>query len=1051
MDIKRSNVKDILELNRVQKGMLFNSLKEENNSLYNIQICIDIKGSLSIDTLEAAIHQTQKDNDVLRSVFEWEKTSKPLQIILKESSFNFKAYALSELPVTTIDEYIEKDKEQDFELSKETPVRMTLISADNDTHTLIITHHHILYDGWSTGIILKELFTNYYNLDNGHQKQGNVKANYKSTVAAMSQGYDTAIEYGSWKSYLEGYEIKELNTAAIKTQRSAGEIKQHTQTFPLEGISTISKKHKLTKAAIMYSAYGMLLQKYLNTNDVVFGAPVSSRNPMIKDAEDMVGNFINTVPIRCQRTSGTSLLDNIKRVNARMKEQSDIAKATASYGEIKKALGLRPDQELFDSILAIENYPLDLKAINQNKDFKIQLRSSYEHIETPLMVQVFFKEHIEVSYQYHTNHFSQEFIKRFATHFNKMLKAIVETPKKPFENIRYLTTSEEKQLIQEFNKTTLNFSKDRMILDAFAHWVSATPNATAIRFQEEEISYATLQEKVDRFAKVLVAKGVTVGDIVPVCLHPSIEMLVGMLAVMRSGAAYAPVDPEYPEDRIAFILKDTDAKAMLTHSALHQSVGEKYKGHIIDLDKEHESSDKSLDIKVSADQRAYVIYTSGTTGTPKGVIISHAALFNFMKSMETILDLTARTRFLGVTSFTFDISILEFFLPLTTGGQLILANDEQSKNPELLQEYIAKTIPTHIQATPSRWQMLLDAGWKNDEQACVLSGGEPLTEKLASQLIQRAPKNLWNMYGPTETTIWSCAKLIVANKSVNIGKPIGNTQIHITDNDMNLLPAGITGELCISGDGVAIGYLNREELTASKFLKNPFFKGKRLYRTGDLARWLPNGEIQCLGRKDNQVKIRGFRIELGEIDAHLEKIQGINQAITLVKESITGVKQLISYVNVSDKFDVDAKLITEKLQEKLPGYMIPKLFVEVDEFQLMVSGKVDRKKLLEDYSNIAANKNYTPPRTELEKKLAEIIQELLGLEKVGVSDNFFELGGDSLTMMNFILRLKKEFEVNIPFNIFFQYQNIDALAKMINISTSMPKEMEYDEGETIFI
>ncbi len=1049
MDIKRSNVKDILELNMVQKGMLFNALKEENNSLYNIQICIDIKGNLNTDTLAAAIHQTQKDNDVLRSVFEWEKTSKPLQIILKESDINFKAYTLADLTVNSIEEYIEEDKHQGFELSTETPVRVTLISEDSKTHTLIITHHHILYDGWSTGIILKELFTNYYNLDKEHADQGQVKASYKHTVLAMGKGYDKKNVSAKWESYLEGYEIKELNTTAIKTHSDSGEIKQHTLTFPLEGIATISKKHKVTKAAIMYAAYGMLLQKYLNTNDVVFGAPISSRNPMIKDAEDVVGNFINTAPIRCQRTLGTSLLDTIQNINARLKEQSDISQANVSYGEIKKIIGLRPDQELFDSILAIENYPLDLKAINQNDDFKIQLRSSYEHIETPLMVQVFFKKHVEVSYQYHTDHFSEEFIKRFATHFNKMLKAIVETPKKSFENIRYLTTSEEAQLIQEFNKTALSFNTDSTILEAFDHWANTTPEATAIRFQDQEISYGTLQEKVNNLAQLLVAKGITLKDIIPVYLYPSIEMLVGMLAVMRSGAAYAPIDPEYPEDRIAFILKDTAAKVMLTHSALRQNVSKKYKGHVIDLDNEHESDNESFDEKVTADQRAYVIYTSGTTGTPKGVMISHAALYNFMKSMEAILDPTTKTRFLGVTSFTFDISILEFFLPLTIGGQLVLANDEQSKNPELLQKYIAKTIPTHIQTTPSRWQMLLDAGWKNEEQACILSGGEPLTEKLASQLIQRAPKNLWNMYGPTETTIWSCAKLITADEPVNIGKPIGNTQIHITDNDMNLLPAGVVGELCISGDGVAMGYLNRAELTEAKFLKNPFLKGKQLYRTGDLARWLPNGEIECLGRKDNQVKIRGFRIELGEIDSQLEKIQGINQAITLVKESATGVKQLISYLNVSQQ--INTKTITEKLQEKLPRYMIPKLFVEVAEYPLMVSGKMNRKKLLEEYGSITASENYAPPKTELEKKLAKIIQELLGLEKVGVSDNFFELGGDSLTMMSFILRLKKEFEINIPFNTFFQYQNIEALAKMIKISMAMPKEMEHDEGETIFV
>ncbi|WP_340202269.1 amino acid adenylation domain-containing protein [Ascidiimonas sp. W6] len=1050
MDIKKSNVKDIVELNMVQKGMLFNSLKEGNNSLYNIQVCIDISGSLHLDTIAAAIKQVQKDNDVLRSVFEWEKTSKPLQIILKETAFNFKTYILSELSENTIEEYIEKDKQKSFDLTNETPVRITLVSTGEDIQTLIITHHHILYDGWSTGIILKELFTNYYNLNKEHFLQGQIKTNYKNIVAAINKGYDKARAYENWEAYLQGYEIKELNTSVLnKAHHNFREIKQYSRSFSLENITAFSQRHKVTKAAIMYAAYGILLQKYLNTDDIVFGTPVSNRNPLLTGADEVVGNFINTLPVRCQHNSGDSVLEVIKNVNIRLKEQSDLSQSAVSYGEIKKIMGLRPDQVLFDSILAIENYPLDLKAINQNEEFKIELRSSYEHIETPLMLQVFFEEHITVSYLYHTNYFSNEFIERFALHFNTILNEIVQTPEKSVENIQYLTPSEEAQLIHEFNKTELNLAKDSTVLEAFDYWVNTTPEAIAINFQDEEITYGALHKKVNSFAKLLTANGVKSEDIIPVCLYPSIDMLVGLLAVMKSGGAYVPVDPEYPEDRISFIIKDTKAKAILTHSSLYKNFNEKYTGHIINLDGDYENDNTFFHKKVLANQRAYVIYTSGTTGTPKGVVISHAALYNFMKSMEDIIGVTKKVRFLGVTSFTFDISILEFFLPLTLGGQLVLANNEQSKNPELLKQYIAETNPTHIQTTPSRWQMLLDVGFRNDGEACILSGGEALTKKLKSELIQRAPNGLLNMYGPTETTIWSCVKLITADEAVTIGKPIGNTQIHITDTDMNLVPVGITGELCISGDGVAMGYLNRAELTNTKFLDNPFIKGKRLYKTGDMARWLPNGEIECLGRKDNQVKIRGYRIELEEIDSQLEKIEGINQAVTLVKESASGIKQLISYLHMPHKPNI--KKIMEKLREKLPGYMIPKLFVEVDEYPLTVSGKIDRKKLLEKSVNISVSHNDAPPKTELEKKLAGIIQELLGLEKVGVLDGFFELGGDSITMMSFILRIKKEFQVTIPFNTFFQYQNIDALAKMIKISTSMSDEIEHEEGETIFI
>lgn len=1052
MDIKRSNVKDIIELNIIQKGMLFNALSEENNNLYTIQICIDIKGDLNINIFKNAVIEVQRINDALRSVFDWEKTDKPLQIILKEAELNFEFNHISELGVKDIEEFIEKDKQKSFDLKNEVPVRFNLVATQKDSYTLIITHHHILYDGWSTGIILKELFSTYFDLNKKKKVSSHKfdKGDYKNISAAILNGYNKKIALNNWNSYLEGYEIKLLRNASFKASNTINEIKQYSFTFPIEKINAFSKEHSVTKASIFFGAYGLVLQKYLNTNDIIFGTPISNRPLSIKNSANIIGNFINTIPLRCKTSSENTLLETIKEINKEIKDKSDFSHASISYSEVKKILNLVPGQNLFDSILAIENYPLDQKAINSNSEFKIRFRSSFENIESPLMVQVFFREKINISLLYHTEYFDQDFIVSFAAHLNNILSEIVLTPEKLCKDLTYLTRSEHDKLIYEFNKTEFNISKNETILDLFDYWVDRTPEAIAIRFQDEEITYIGLFEKSNDLAQLLISKGVKTEEMIPLCLYPSIEMIIGLIAIMRCGGAYIPIDPEYPKERIAYIMKDTRVKLVLSDSSLHSKFIEPANYNIVNLDElRFENNKVRVTTNIHTDQLAYVIYTSGTTGTPKGVMIEHFALYNFIKSMENILKVDERVKLLGVTSFTFDISILEFFLPICVGGQLLLTNNDQSKDPELLQQYIAKVRPTHIQTTPSRWKMLVDADWKNEEGSYILTGGEQLTEKIKSDLLKITVNPIWNMYGPTETTIWSCTKQITAEDKITIGKPIGNTQIYITDSHLNLVPIGVIGELCISGNGVSRGYLNREDLTNNKFLDNPFIASKRVYKTGDLARWLPNGEIEYLGRKDNQVKIRGYRIELSEIDYQLEKMEYVNKAITLVKENAVGGKQLISYVIMNSK--LDTKVMTSGLKEMLPNYMVPKFFVEVNQFPLTVSGKIDRKKLSKIYTKVVTPDNYSHPKTVLEQKLIEILQELLGVKKIGVFDSFFELGGDSLTMMSFIMRLKKEFKLDIPFNKFFQYQNVDTLAKMIKISTSALQKAENIEGETIFL
>jgi len=565
---------------------------------------------------------------------------------------------------------------------------------------------------------------------------------------------------------------------------------------------------------------------------------------------------------------------------------------------------------------------------------------------------------------------------------------------------------------------------------------------TAIKFHGRTLSYQNLSESSNKLAKLLIDNGIQTGDIVALALDRSPEMVISLLAILKSGAAYIPLDPEYPKDRIEFMLEDSSAKVLLT--------SKKYAGHfqsqaaeiLIEdaLVKLSGYNSSAPDVQLGSDDLAYVLYTSGSTGKPKGVQIRHGNLVNFLLSMQKEPGMTADDKLLAVTTISFDIAGLELYLPLISGAQLILSNSETAKDGRLLLDLVKGENITFMQATPYTWRMMLEAGWENYLPIKILCGGEALPKDLAGKLTSRSG-SLWNMYGPTETTIWSTVKLIKSEEDITIGRPIANTQIYILDENLNNLNDGEIGEIFIAGDGVAKGYLNRAELTAERFIADPFSEkpSVKMYRTGDLGKIKENGEIQCLGRIDHQVKVRGYRIELEEIEHTLIQQPGVKEAVVVAREDNPGDPRLVAYLVLTadaEANDIKAQTFSchKALMAILPEYMVPDDFVMLPEIPITPNGKIDRKALPKpDYSLINRNGEYVAPRTDVEKQVAEIWQELMGLEKISIFDNFFTLGGRSLVAVQIMARIEKLTGKRLPLATLFEHSTIEKLSLRLNV------------------
>jgi|GEM_PF-6131113 len=610
----------------------------------------------------------------------------------------------------------------------------------------------------------------------------------------------------------------------------------------------------------------------------------------------------------------------------------------------------------------------------------------------------------------------------------------------------------DQELIKQWNQTESEYPKHKTIIDLFEKQVQQTPESIAVIFEDQSISYRELNQRVNQLANYLLNRPIELETLVGIYIDRSLEMLIGMLAILKAGGAYVPLDPEYPADRLQFMLDDAQIGAILSKQALADSLIY-FKGdiYLLDLIKE-ELEQQPLQVQSSrwqADKLAYVIYTSGSTGKPKGVLIEHSSLTNFLLSMQKELSITEDDHLLAITRITFDIAVLELFLPLISGASIRLANFAESRQSIRLESRLANAPLTLIQTTPSTWQMLMTSDWRPNKNTRLLSGGEALNPELAERLLATGGP-LWNMYGPTETTIWSTLSKINSSQDITIGKPIANTQIYILNQQNEAVGIGATGELCIAGDGLARGYLNRPELTSDRFISVPAAKlgipdkhDIALYRTGDLAHWRSDGNLICQGRIDHQVKLRGFRIELGEIEAQLEQYDEVTQSAVLVREDTPGIKHLVAYLQTSQQLDIQQ--LRKKLSVHLPDYMVPNIYVAMDDMPMTFSGKLDRKALPKPDTNnqLSSFDSNATPRNEMETNLVDIWQEVLGLvSSPGINDDFFDLGGDSLLAVRLVYIIETKLQLQFPLDSFSRFRTIAQLADILKKSGSIDQNKD---------
>uniref|UniRef100_UPI0021009365 non-ribosomal peptide synthetase n=1 Tax=Paenibacillus thiaminolyticus TaxID=49283 RepID=UPI0021009365 len=824
---------------------------------------------------------------------------------------------------------------------------------------------------------------------------------------------------------------------------------------------------------LLQTAWGLLLHKYSGTHDAVFGSVVSGRPADLPGVEGMIGLFINTIPVRVKSEAG----DAVARVLQQVQEQALASQAYDYYPLHEIQAQSSKNRELFDHILVFENYPVEEQtgSIGDASGLNITGVQAEEQTNYDLNVMILPGEEMTLHFDYNAQVYERDGIERLQRHLLHIVEQIAAESSIPVQELELLTMVEREQLLVQFNDTQAAIPEEASIPSLFERQAAQTPDRPAVVFADQCLTYRELEEQANRIAQWLRAHGVSAEDRVGVLMNRSPRLIAGLLGILKAGAAYVPIDPILPKKRMVAMIRDSGMKVMLTDSVqlgmvtdLHKTslrhvlcpddaLTEELVGRTGQVDQagenegnkislggerislsfakqlaEHSSAPVGVEIKPTGS--AYVIYTSGTTGTPKGVVVEHGNAVNFISGMIRELPFGTHDSMLCITTVSFDIFAAESWVPLSCGMQVVLAGEEAQQDAAVLAELLAQHPVQMMQLTPSRLMLLLGDARSAAHLRSIetlLVGGEAFPYTLYEQLREHTDAAVYNMYGPTETTVWSTFDRLEGEERISIGRPMANTQAYVLNEVLQPQPIGVAGELCIGGAGVARGYWARPELTAEKFVDSPFVPGERLYRTGDLARWLPDGRLQHLGRIDHQVKIRGYRIELGEIEARLLRIPGVSEAVVTVveaKDTKENAQELCAYV--TGGHPLEAAELRAALAESLPSYMMPSHFVQLEELPLTPNGKVDRRALPKPAGSAGsgAAAEYTAPRTDVEAKLAQLWQEVLGVERVGIYDNFFELGGHSLKAMTLVSKIHQALEIELPLRQLFLSPTVEGLA-----------------------
>jgi aspartate racemase len=801
-------------------------------------------------------------------------------------------------------------------------------------------------------------------------------------------------------------------------------------------IRNTCQQKNVTLFVFLLAAFKTLLLRHTTQEDIIVSSLSSASTPSAQGTNGQ--RFTNVLALRTNLEGNPDFVAVLKRVSKTVEEAGNNRdypfEKLVEYIQTRQA-SLSP---IFQTMFILRDTPSALAPTPISEDNLADVEKHSNKFD--LVVLVCPKgETLTVTWEYDTELFESTTILRLLDHYQVLLEGTGANPEQRLSELPLLTEAERHQLLVEWNDTKRDYPKDKCIHELFEAQVERIPDAVAVVGEGERLSYRELDDRADRLARQLRAIGVGPDVLVGICLERSVDLVVGLLGILKAGGAYVPIDPAYPAERIGLMIEDSAMTVLLTQERVRGNLPES-RCRVVSLEQlasegELHASDVTRE-SAGAENLAYVIYTSGSTGRPKGVEIQHKALVNFLHSMRQRPGLTPQDVLLSVTTISFDIAGLELFLPLVVGACVVIMSREVALDGRRLMEQLENSGATVMQATPATWRMLIDVGWSGRKDLKILCGGEALAGELASQLLERGA-SLWNLYGPTESTIWSTLYRVEAvDGAVPIGRPIGNTEIHILDRYLKPVPVGVPGELHIGGAGLARGYLNRPELTEEKFIRHPFSTdpSARLYKTGDLARYLSDGNIEYLGRLDHQIKIRGFRIELGEIESMLSQYPSVRENVVVAWEVAPGDKRLVAYCVFAQTPPPAAESLRSFLKEKLPDYMVPSAFVELDALPLTPNGKVDRKALPAlDQIRIEPATTFIAPRNPIEEVVAEIWADVLkmSLQSIGVRDNFFELGGNSLLAVRLFAAMEERTGKRLPLASLFQAPTIEQMANLV--------------------
>ncbi len=1048
-----------IPLSEGQRGLWALAKLEPETYAYNVPVCLSA-ADVDTEALRAAFHDTLARHPLLSATVR-ETEDGPRLSHGDPDGFPVESVDISDLPSGRVPELLKERARQPFDLAGGPLTRLTVLRRSASESYVLLVVHHLVIDGVSARLVIDTLFRSYrarvegrdVPIEAGAPSFGEFVAWERDALAGERAVEDREF----WVRELAGAEVLTGLPAQAAPEPDAPHVGEvHTSRLSREraaAVAAFTAAQGISPGTFFLAAFLTLLHRYTGSEDLVIGMPVAGRPT--ERFDPIVGHFVNTLPVRSRPDASEEFTSFARRVQSTVLDV--LEHGAYPFHRIVNDLGARganPRSPLYQIVYnyqdsALSGYLGERARATGETDFDL-VDGLYQLGEYDLTVDVVPGDGFLVNWKYHPDAFPADAVADMARHFATLVDSILDTDgRSPIGGLDLLDDEERRLVIEHWNRTETGLPTHRTCWDLFTEQVAATPEAPAVTWRERTLTYRELADRSTALAEALRRQGVGPGDVVGVCHERSADLVVALLAVMGLGAVYLPLDSRMPAERLSYMIEDSGAHLVVCHEAVLDRLAAvgmpEARLYVTDRRDDRaaqapapvgETAGEAPEPRAPAARAAYIIYTSGSTGRPKGVVVPHTALTNFLLAMAGTLEVTSDDRLLALTTHSFDIAALELYLPLITGGQVCVADAATAADATLLAEKVAEWRPTIMQATPATWAMLVRVGWRNTEGVKVLCGGEALPDGLKDHLVARG--EAWNLYGPTETTIWSAAKRLRREEPVTIGSPIANTRLYVLDQNLNPLPVGVTGELHIAGDGVALGYHRRPELTAERFLDDPFAPG-RLYRTGDRARRLPNGEIVVLGRMDNQVKLRGHRVELGEIEAALDARPEIARSIVLLEHA--GLSdRLTAYCTGNGDTPVDAALLRAELARTLPAYMVPAAFVTLDAFPLTPHGKVDRAKLAEAARTgplpaAGGSVSDTPAADSLvaapdiERTVRGIFEEVLASGDIDRAAGFFDIGGDSFAAIEAVERINRAFGCSLRPTSMFAHPSVAAMAR----------------------